>query len=75
MIIGEWKMQNEKQVNAGGISEVVSRGFTLWLSGKTRTRCDMVPHFAFFNLHYSLIILFCVIVSIAVVAGGGLSGS
>jgi hypothetical protein len=75
MIIGEWKMQNGKQVGAVGISEVVSRGFTLWLAGKTRAQCDMVPEFAFFNLHYALIILFFVNVSIAVVDGGGLSGS
>jgi hypothetical protein len=75
MIIGEWKMQNGKQVDAGGTSDVASHGFTLRPSRKTRTQCDMVPYFAFFNLHYSLIILFCVNVSIAVVAGGELSGS
>jgi hypothetical protein len=68
-------MQNEKQVDAVGTSDVASHGFTLRPSRKTRTQCDMVLHFAFFNLHYSLIILFCVIVSIAVIAGGGLSGS
>jgi hypothetical protein len=75
MIIGEWKMQNEKQVDAVGTSDVASHGFTLRLSGETRTQCEMVPHFVFFNLHYLLISLFFVNVSIAVVAGGDLSGS
>jgi hypothetical protein len=73
MIIGEWKMQNENHVDANDPYEVASRVLKLRLPAETDTQCDITPHFAFLNLHYSLIILFFVNISIVAIAGGNLS--
>jgi len=74
MIIGEWKMQNKNHVVASDPSEVESSAaLKLRLPAKANTQCDITPHFAFLNLHYSLIILFFVNISIAAIAGGNLS--
>jgi len=78
MIIGEWKMQNENHVDASDPSEVESlsmgsSAFKLRLPAKSNTQCDITPHFALLNLHYSLIILFFISISIAAIAGGNLS--
>jgi len=78
MIIGEWKMQNKNHVDASdpSIVESLSMGSSalkLRLPAKSNTQCDITPHFALLNLHYSLIILFFVNISIAAIAGGNLS--
>jgi hypothetical protein len=78
MIIGEWKMQNENQLDASDPSVVASlsmgsSALKLRLPAKSNTQCDIRPHFALLNLHYSLIILFFVSISIAAIAGGNLS--
>ena len=78
MIIGEWKMQNANHVDANdpSVVESLSMGspaLKLRFSAKTNTQCDSTPNFAFLNLHYSLIILFFVNISIAAIAGGNLS--
>ncbi len=50
-------MQNEDRVGAGGVCSVALPLHLLLLFAQLDSRCHMVPHFAFENLRYSLIIL------------------
>lgn len=61
-------MQTGNHVGANEPSEVALHWSTLWLSGKTKTQCDMGPHFAFSNLYYSSIILLFASSSMAAIA-------
>jgi hypothetical protein len=67
------KMQNETHVDANDPSEVALPVLKLRLPAKKNMQCDITPHFAFLNVHYSLIILFFANISIAAITGGNLS--
>src|SRR6056297_2525283 len=73
MIIGEWKMQNANHFDASELFtinslEVGSLVQMLRVGTQSKARCDSTSHFAIFNFHYSLIILFLVNISIGAIA-------
>src|SRR6056297_48865 len=78
MIIGEWKMQNANHVDASELSKINSSRVgssvrILRVRIESKARYDSTSHFAIFNFHYSLIILFFATISLPAIAGGNLS--
>lgn len=66
-------MQNANPIDANDPSEVASPVLDRRLSDILNPQCDVTTHFAFLNIHYSLIILFFVSISIAAIAEGDLA--
>src|SRR6056297_252538 len=78
MLIGEWKMQNANHVDASELSKINSSRVgssvrILRVRTESKAGYDSTSHFAIFNFHYSLIILFFATISLPAIAGGNLS--